>query len=116
MAQTDYAVPPGEWIKEWLDEHHTSRERLAHQLGVTLPYLESLLRGEIALSDELARALETLTGIPVTSWQRFDARYWEDRARLAADGEKAAAQLKRARRDSLLGEESSLISDLADER
>lgn len=81
---TNYAVAPGEYIAEWLQEEEVSHAELEYALGVPETYLDALLSGQIALSDDVARALERLTGIPVTSWQRLDAKYWQDKARLAA--------------------------------
>lgn len=83
-VQRNYAVAAGEYIAEWLEEERISRAELEYGLGVSGTYLDSLLAGEIALSDDVALALERLTGVPVTSWQRLDAKYWEDKARLAA--------------------------------
>lgn len=82
---TNYAVAPGEYIAEWLQEEEVSHAELEYALGVPETYLDALLSGQIALSDDVARALERLTGIPVTSWQRLDAKYWQDKARLAAE-------------------------------
>jgi len=82
VTETNYAVATGEYITEWLEEEKVSRAELEYALGVSETYLNSLLAGQIALSDDVARALERLTGVPVTSWQRLDAKYWEDKARL----------------------------------
>jgi plasmid maintenance system antidote protein VapI len=84
MTQTNYAVPAGDYITEWCQEHEVSHAELEYTLGVSPSYLDALLAGEIALSDDVARALERLSGIPVTSWQRLDAQHWTDKARLAA--------------------------------
>lgn len=83
---TNYAVSPGEYLAEWLEENQdVSVPTLAWKLGVSLSYVEALLVGDVAVSDPLAHALADLTGIPATSWQAWEGLYQLDRARLEAD-------------------------------
>lgn len=82
IAQRNYAVAPGEYIQEWMQEHDVDRHNVAWQLGVALTYVDQLLAGKIALSDDTCAALEKLTTIPVEQWERLDAMYWKDKARL----------------------------------
>jgi HTH-type transcriptional regulator / antitoxin HigA len=90
MTQRNYAVAPGEFLLEWLEENgdhgpHWGVVELAHKLGVAPSYVMGLLCGEIAVSDPLAHALATLTGIPAKSWQAWEAMYQSDKARLGAE-------------------------------
>lgn len=86
-VERNYAVAPGEFLIEWLEENpRTSLSGLAHRLGVAPSYVVMLLAGDIAISDSLAQALEELTNIPATSWQRWEAVYQKDKARLALEG------------------------------
>lgn len=83
IAQRNYAVAPGEYVNEWLEESETTAPDLAFKLGVSESYVHALLAGEIPVSDALADALATLTGIPVKSWRAFEEMYQKDKARLA---------------------------------
>jgi plasmid maintenance system antidote protein VapI len=81
-AQTNYAVAPGEYITEWLEENQVSAEGFAHQLGVAPSYVAALLGGQFPLPPPLQVALADLTGIPADSWARLDTQFWLDKARL----------------------------------
>lgn len=100
-AERDYAVAPGEYVTEWLEENDISMQELAFALGVNETYAWDLIAGKVPVSEEIAAALEKLTGIPVKQWAVLDATYWKDRARLAKIDVGAIAA---ARRDTLLAE------------
>lgn len=90
---TDYAVAPGEYLQEWLDENSESQGRLASRLGVSRKFVNDLVNGRARLSDEMAIRLGRATGIPANSWIRFESGYRADLARLADEktlGEHAA--------------------------
>lgn len=84
-AQPNYAVSTGEFIQEWLDEHGLNAAELSRRLGVSRKHVSELLRGRVSLSQELALALETVTGVSARRWNQIEALYREDLARLAAD-------------------------------
>lgn len=117
IAQRNYAVAPGEYVTEWLEENAITMEELAFALGVNETYTKDLIEGKIPINEEIAQALEKLTGIPVKQWAVLDATYWKDKARIAKIDVRAAVA---ARRDELLGEileeDESLVHRLADER
>lgn len=83
MTQSNYAVAPGEYVTEWLEEHQVSASALAHRLGVRESYVVALLAGQIAVSAPLAGALSDLTGIPASSWLAWETQYQKDKERLA---------------------------------
>lgn len=117
IAQRNYTVAPGEYVTEWLEENAITMEELAFALGVNETYTTDLIEGKIPINEEIALALEKLTGIPVKRWAVLDATYWADKARLAKIDVTAAVA---ARRDELLGEivedDEPLVHHLADER
>ncbi|GFG85746.1 helix-turn-helix domain-containing protein [Mycolicibacter algericus] len=83
----NYAVAPGEHIQEWLDEHGINAAELARRLDVTPKHVSELLSGKAPLSATVALGLERVTGIPARIWNRFEAGYREDLARLAEEDE-----------------------------
>lgn len=89
-ALPNYAVAPGEHIEEWLDEHGINAAELARRLDVTPKHVSELLSGKAPLSATVALGLERVTGIPARIWNRFEAGYREDLARLAEEGELTA--------------------------
>ena len=46
----DYAVSPGDHIKEWLDDHGINAAELARRLDVTPKHVSELLSGKAPLS------------------------------------------------------------------
>jgi len=88
-ARTNYAVAPGEYITEWIEEHHMDRHDLAWKLGVPVTFVNELLAGAVALDEGVRTALEKLTGIPREHWRRLDSQYWADRERIAAQEHQA---------------------------
>ncbi len=95
-ALPNYAVAPGEHIEEWLDEHGINAAELARRLDVTPKHVSELLSGKAPLSATVALGLERVTGIPARIWNRFEAGYREDLARLAEE-DKLTAQYEHAR-------------------
>ena len=77
----DYAVSPGDHIKEWLDDHGINAAELARRLDVTPKHVSELVSGKAPLSATVALGLERVTGIPARIWNRFEAGYREDLAR-----------------------------------
>ena len=117
IAQRNYAVAPGEYVTEWLEENAITMEELAFALGVNETYTKDLIEGKIPINEDIAKALEKLTGIPVKQWAVLDATYWKDKARI---NKIDVTEAIRTRRDELLGEileeDETLVHRLADER
>ncbi|MDJ1371674.1 ImmA/IrrE family metallo-endopeptidase [Gulosibacter molinativorax] len=95
-ALPNYAVAPGEHIAEWLDDQGINAAELARRLGVTPKHVSELLAGKAPLSATVALGLERVTGIPARIWNRFEATFREDLARLAED-DKLKAQYDQAK-------------------
>lgn len=86
----DYAVSPGDHIKEWLDDQGIKAAELARRLNVTPKHVSELLSGKAPLSATVALGLERVTGIPARIWNSFETGYREDLARLAETDELVA--------------------------
>lgn len=84
-AQPNYAVSPGDYIQEWLDDNNINAAELARRLAVTPKHVSELLSGKAPLSHSLALALERVTGTPARLWNRTESLYREDLARLAEE-------------------------------
>ena len=93
----DYAVSPGDHIEEWLDDQGINAAELARRLDVTPKHVSELLSGKAPLSATVALGLERVTGIPARIWNRFEAGYREDLARLA-ETDRLAAQYEQAKK------------------
>ena len=81
----DYVVPPGDFIKEWMEEKGVSAAELARRLGVSSKHVSELLRGRAPLSYAVALNLENVTGVPARIWNLHEVGYREAIARHRAD-------------------------------
>lgn len=86
---TNYAVAPGMYLQEWLDDEQVTQQALADRLGISRKTVNGILRGTQPISQDTAIKLERVTSIPRDSWIRFEAKYREDLTRL--DDEKSMA-------------------------
>lgn len=78
----NYAVAPGDYLQEWLDETGTTQQQAADLLGYSRKHVNELVNGRATISGETATRLQRVTGIPADSWLAFEAVYQADRARL----------------------------------
>ncbi|MDR0284502.1 MAG: HigA family addiction module antidote protein [Propionibacteriaceae bacterium] len=79
----NYAVTPGEFVREWLDDNGTTAAELARRLGVSRKHVSELLHAKVALTADMAVKLEGVTGVPARKWSNLEALYRADRARLS---------------------------------
>lgn len=79
---TNYAVAPGMYLQEWLDDEQVTQQVLADRLGISRKTVNGILRGTQPISQDTAIKLERVTAIPRDSWIRFEAKYREDLTRL----------------------------------
>lgn len=82
-ATTNYAVAPGEYLGEWIDEQDLSQQRVAELMGCSRKQVNEIVNGRAPVTSDTAVRLERLTGIPVDSWLRYEAAYRADVARIA---------------------------------
>lgn len=94
--EPNYAVSPGDYIQEWLDENAMNAAELARRLDVTPKHVSELLAGKAPLSQAVALSLERVTTTPARLWNRTESLYREDLARLAEEG-RLAEQYETAR-------------------
>ena len=83
MTETDYAVAPGEYLAEWLDQSGVTLESIALKFDVQLLLLEGFLTGSVELGASLAAVLREATGVPARVWLRREQQYRADLERLA---------------------------------
>lgn len=87
-STTDYAVSPGEFLRDWLQENHKTQQQLADDLGVSRKHVNQLLGGA-SLSPTMAANLSLVTGYGTDWWLRAEAVYQADKARIAQEEELA---------------------------
>ena len=69
------AFHPGYYIKEIIDDESITQEDFAKRLGLAPENLSVLIRGEQALSIEMANKLSRLMNTSVTYWMNLQKAY-----------------------------------------
>ena len=83
MTATNYAVAPGEYLEEWIDDHGLSQQRVAELLGSSRKQVNEIVNGRAPITNDTAMRLERVVGIPAKTWLKYEALYQADRARIA---------------------------------
>lgn len=87
----DYAVPPGETLKEVMQSLDMTRKELSQRTGLTIQSIIRILKGEQPITYETAGKLEMATGVPSRMWNNLESLYREQlekieqKKRLAVD-------------------------------
>jgi len=78
----DYAVPPGETLREVIESLGMSCKELAIRTGLTEQSINRILKGSQPITYETANRLEFATGVPASMWNNLEAQYREQLARI----------------------------------
>lgn len=87
----DYAVSPGETLREVMESLDMNQKKLAARTELTVQTINRIFKGEQPISYETANRLELSTNVPARIWNNLEAKYreqlfkLEERRRLAAD-------------------------------
>ena len=71
----DTPLPPGEHIREFLDERGISQVDFATRLGKSTKFVSQLINGKVALTYDTAVELERVLGMPSSFWNNAEAIY-----------------------------------------
>lgn len=83
MTATNYAVAPGEYLEEWIDDRGFSQQHVADLLGCSRKQVNEIVNGRAPVTSDTAIRLERVVGIPACTWLRYEATYRADLARIA---------------------------------
>jgi addiction module HigA family antidote len=85
----DYAIAPGETVKEMLEYHCMSQADLVKRTGRPAKTVNEIINGKTAITPETAIQFEKVLGQPASFWLNLESNYREQIARL-----KEAEELK----------------------
>ena len=80
--EPDYAVAPGETLRETVEALDMNQKELAVRTGLTVQSLIRIFKGEQPISYETANRLELAVGVPASMWNNLEAQYREQLAKL----------------------------------
>lgn len=92
QLQKELLVCPGDTIQETIDTMGMSQRELAERLGYPPNKLNHLIKGEMALTPEMAVKLEHVLGISVRTWLELERLYQEEQISIA-EQERMESQL-----------------------
>jgi HTH-type transcriptional regulator/antitoxin HigA len=90
----NYAIPPGETLRETLNALGMTRVELGKCTGLSHKVIKEIVRGEASISTEMASKLEQALGVPASFWINLEKNYRKSLDRL---GGKSAFQGRRIR-------------------
>lgn len=74
-ARPKFAVPPGESVKETIENMGITKKEFATRLGITEQSLNRILNGKQPISPNTADGLERVTGVASDLWMDLEAGY-----------------------------------------
>ena len=78
----DYAVAPGETLRDTLEGMNMSQAELAERCGRPKKTINEIITGKAAITAETSLQLERVLGIPASFWTKLESNFQEARARL----------------------------------
>lgn len=87
QSNTTIAIPPGETIKEQLEDREMSQKEFAARMKLSEKHISKLINGEVQLTPPVAEKLEMVLGVPAAFWNSLEAIYREKLAKVEAENE-----------------------------
>jgi addiction module HigA family antidote len=78
MIDRDWTSPPGDTIRDAMDEMGIAIDELTAALELPRPYVTGLLAGSERITPDVAARLEQVFGEPAEFWLRRDEIYLND--------------------------------------
>src|SRR5690606_28531390 len=66
--EPDFAVAPGETLKEVLEDLGMSQAELATRTGLSPKHVNQVIQGHVGLTPDMAARLEPVVGVPARIW------------------------------------------------
>ena len=80
--QPNYAIPPGETLRETLQTIGMTEAQLAERTGRPQETIREIIAGKVPITAETALQLEGGLGIPASFWNNLETNYRATKARL----------------------------------
>lgn len=71
----DYAVPPGETLRDTIEAMGMSQADLSRRTGLSAKHINQIVQGTAPISPDTALALERVIGVPARFWNALEANY-----------------------------------------
>lgn len=84
----NYAIHPGEFVKDEMEEVGITQKNLAKKIGVSTTIINEVVKGKRRINGDLAVRLEMALLSPASVWLNLQARYDETVARIKLESQK----------------------------
>lgn len=81
--EPDYAIAPGESLREELEALQMTQAELAERTGLSAKHINQIVQGIAPVTPDTAVSLGRVTTLPAVVWSNLEAQYQVVRARLA---------------------------------
>jgi HTH-type transcriptional regulator/antitoxin HigA len=86
-CQPNYAITPGETLRETLEAIGMTQTELAHLAGFPTKTINKIVTGNAVFTADTAFQLERVLEIPASFWNNLEKNYQETKARLKEEEE-----------------------------
>ncbi|MBU2497865.1 MAG: HigA family addiction module antidote protein [Proteobacteria bacterium] len=86
VFKPNYAVPPGETLKETIEAIGMTQAELSQRTGRPKKTINEIIKGKAAITPDTAIQLEKVLGVPASFWNNLERNYQETLARLREEG------------------------------
>lgn len=107
--EPDYAVSPGDYLRDWMEETDSTSSDLAYSSALDIKYVDDILAGK-PLSIIVAGGLERATEYSATWWMKMEDNYRADLKRIESQAESLVTTATSNSQDST-GDRSRVGSD-----
>lgn len=84
--QSPFAIPPGDTLKELINDHNMTQKEVCSRIGLTTKHLSQIVTGKAPITEETALKLEYIfEGVSANFWLNLEINYRETLARLEAE-------------------------------
>ncbi len=80
-CQSNYAIPPGETLRETLEAIGMTQTELAKRSGHPKKTINEIIAGKTTITADTALQLERVLGVPASFWNNLEKNYQETKAR-----------------------------------
>lgn len=81
--EPDYAVPPGESLKETIEALGMKQRDLAARTGMATKTINQIIKGKAPITPDTAILFERVTGVPARMWNNLESNYREQLAKIS---------------------------------
>ena len=83
----DIAIPPGETLKEVLEDRNLKQVDFCKRLGVSEKMISQIINGVAPITPQTAFKFESVLGIPASFWINLESNYQEVKQRLEIENQ-----------------------------